>query len=116
MNYVNYNINGKIRIFVKEHTHVVVSCDTYQHLTLQLTVEDAKQFLTTVIYVKCNADEALELWDSLYTINNNFSMSWLVGGDFNVILCDEGKIGDFLHFLRSMKMLLSTLTHVNYMT
>lgn len=50
-----------------------------------------------MIYAKCNADE-LELWDSLYTINNNFYMSWLAGGDFNVILSDEEKIGG-LHVL-----------------
>lgn len=93
MNYVHCNINGKIRIFVKEHTYVGVICDTYQYLSLQLTAEDAKLFLTTVIYAKINVNETIELWDSLYTINKYFSMPWLVGVHFNVIRCDEGKIG-----------------------
>ncbi|WMV24325.1 hypothetical protein MTR67_017710 [Solanum verrucosum] len=98
MNYVNYNANGKIWVFVKEHTQVGVISDTDQQITLQLTLEDGKQFLTTVIYAKCSAEERLELWDSLYTINSNFSMPWMVGGDFNVILSEEEKIGGLAVF------------------
>ncbi|XP_075087582.1 uncharacterized protein LOC107807030 [Nicotiana tabacum] len=35
----------------------------------------------------------LELWDSLYYLASGIKLSWLVGGDFNVLLNEEEKIG-----------------------
>jgi len=93
MQYVNYNANGQIWIFINEQIQVGVVSDSDQQLSLQLTMADGRQFLVTVIYAKCSAAERLMLWDDLYALYDNYSMPWLVGGDFNVILSEEEKIG-----------------------
>ncbi|XP_049385889.1 uncharacterized protein LOC125850006 [Solanum stenotomum] len=93
MSYVNYNNNGQIWVFVKEHIHVGIISDTEQQLSLQLTLEDGNQVITTVVYAKCNANERLRLWDEIYSLSYNFSLPWIMGGDFNVIMGVEEKIG-----------------------
>lgn len=35
----------------------------------------------------------MSLWNDTYTNSNNLNMSWVIGGDFNIILNDEEKIG-----------------------
>lgn len=94
MQYVNYNANGQIWVFVKSGIQEGVISNSEQQLTLQLTLEDKNQILTTLVYDKCLADERLSLWDELYSIAYNYSSPWIVGGDFNVTLGDEEKIGD----------------------
>ncbi|XP_075087590.1 uncharacterized protein LOC142169603 [Nicotiana tabacum] len=47
----------------------------------------------TFIYAKCSALDKLKLWDSLYYLASNMKLPWLVGGDFNVLLNEEDKIG-----------------------
>ncbi|KAH0661787.1 hypothetical protein KY284_026718 [Solanum tuberosum] len=37
--------------------------------------------------------EKLQLWNAIYSINQSIVYPWLVGGDFNVILSPEEKIG-----------------------
>ncbi|XP_049357633.1 uncharacterized protein LOC125822286 [Solanum verrucosum] len=93
MSYVNYNSNDQIWSFIKEHIQVGIISDTEQQLPLQLTLEDGNQVITTVVYAKCNPNERLRLWDELYSISYNFSLPWIVGGDFNVIMGVEEKIG-----------------------
>ncbi|XP_015160507.1 uncharacterized protein [Solanum tuberosum] len=93
MNYVNYNVNGQIWVFVREHVHVGVISDSEQQLTLQLTLEDGAQILASAIYVKCTATERMLLWGDIYSISRDFTIPWMVGGDFNVILGEEEKIG-----------------------
>lgn len=66
---------------------------TDQQLTLQLTLEDGTQILSTVVYAKCTTHEKLSLWNDLYSLSQEFSLPWMVGGYFNVILWDEEKIG-----------------------
>ncbi|KAG5620341.1 hypothetical protein H5410_005559, partial [Solanum commersonii] len=65
MSYVNYNWNDRIW--------------------------GGNQVITTMIYAKCNANERLRLWDEIFSLSYNFS--WIVGGDFNVIMGVEEKIG-----------------------
>ncbi|KAH0758309.1 hypothetical protein KY290_021802 [Solanum tuberosum] len=48
MQYVNYNSNGQIWVFVKENIQVGVILDTTQQITLQLTLEDGKQIITSM--------------------------------------------------------------------
>lgn len=45
------------------------------------------------MYAKCDAYKRLELWDNIYNLSKRIFILWLVGGDFNVILSDEEKIG-----------------------
>ncbi|KAH0776353.1 hypothetical protein KY290_007764 [Solanum tuberosum] len=77
MRYVNYNTNGQIWVFIKE-----------------ATLDNRYQFMVTMVYAKCTALEKLCLWEDLYTIGLNFSLPWMVGGDFNVIMEEDEKIGN----------------------
>ncbi|XP_075087721.1 uncharacterized protein LOC142169718 [Nicotiana tabacum] len=47
----------------------------------------------TFVYAKCSAIERLELWDHLYYLASDMELPWLVGGDFNVLLHEDEKIG-----------------------
>ncbi|KAG5631193.1 hypothetical protein H5410_002910 [Solanum commersonii] len=81
MQYANYNQNGKIWVFIQEHVHVGVLSDSEQQLSLQLQYQETGQSLvTTFVYAKC--DEGISM-----------NLPWLVGGNFNVIINDEEKIG-----------------------
>ncbi|XP_060200359.1 uncharacterized protein LOC132628609 [Lycium barbarum] len=70
--------------------------------------------VVTMVYAKCSDVERIQLWDSLYLLANNMTALWLVGGDFNVILNEEEKIGglpvlpqeyeDFAFCLNSCKL------------
>ncbi|XP_049357066.1 uncharacterized protein LOC125821728 [Solanum verrucosum] len=96
MRYINYNTNGQIWVFIKEGTSVGVISDTKQQLTLQLTLDNGYQFMVTMVYAKCTALERLCLWEDLYTIGLDFSLPWMVGGDFNVIMEEDEKISGLL--------------------
>nr|XP_016459868.1 PREDICTED: uncharacterized protein LOC107783415 [Nicotiana tabacum] len=63
------NLNEKIWLFFD----VVVECE--------LVMETAQQ--------------RLELWDNLYYMKRDMELPWLVGGDFNVVLHEDEKIGGF---------------------
>ncbi|XP_060170476.1 uncharacterized protein LOC132601407 [Lycium barbarum] len=89
----NANYNGKIWYFVADNIVVEVLMDSPQHITLKLFLQDLNRHLiTTLVYAKCSASERLELWEDIYHLSNTLSCSWLIGGDFNVVLNDEEKI------------------------
>lgn len=46
-----------------------------------------------VVYAKCDKIERLALWDDIYSMYHNIRVSWMVGGDFNVIINKEKEIG-----------------------
>ncbi|XP_060211916.1 uncharacterized protein LOC132639487 [Lycium barbarum] len=54
---------------------------------------NGKIWYFVAVYAKCSASERIELWEDFYHLSNTLSCSWLVGGDFNVVLNDEEKIG-----------------------
>lgn len=54
------------------------------------------EVVVTLVYAKCNPDERLQLWESLYAISQDTLTSWLVVGDFNVITNEEEKLGGLL--------------------
>ncbi|XP_060196130.1 uncharacterized protein LOC132625487 [Lycium barbarum] len=90
----NANCNGKIWYFVADNINVEVLMDSPQQITLKLFLQDLNQHLiTTLVYAKCSASERIELWEDIYYLSNTLSSSWLIGGDFNVVLNDEEKIG-----------------------
>ncbi|KAK4726805.1 hypothetical protein R3W88_031722 [Solanum pinnatisectum] len=96
MQYVNYNANGKIWVFINSNIHVDVISNTRQQLSLLLTLEDGNQVVFYVVYAKCTANERIRLWDNLYYISHNFSLPWMVGGDFYPVLSEEEKIGGLI--------------------
>ncbi|KAH0742871.1 hypothetical protein KY290_030864 [Solanum tuberosum] len=45
------------------------------------------------VYARCNALDRLELWEELESIDEKDHYPWVVGGDFNVIVNEEEKLG-----------------------
>ncbi|XP_060190609.1 uncharacterized protein LOC132619859 [Lycium barbarum] len=94
MPYANSNCNGKIWFFVQDNVDVEVLLDTEQYITVKLQFQDFnKEMVVTIVYAKCSEVERMQLWDILYLLASNMTAPWLVGGDFNVILNEEEKIG-----------------------
>ncbi|XP_060183090.1 uncharacterized protein LOC132613048 [Lycium barbarum] len=68
--------------------------DTDQQLTLKLFNWNTDfDMIVTLVYAKCDRSERIELWDSMYNLASDMTLSWLVGGDFNVIVEEEEKYG-----------------------
>ncbi|KAH0778495.1 hypothetical protein KY290_004922 [Solanum tuberosum] len=53
-------------------------------------------FRNTAVYARCSALERLELWEQLEEIAENFTIPWLVGGNFNTIMDEAEKLGGLL--------------------
>ncbi|KAL2223898.1 UNVERIFIED_CONTAM: putative mitochondrial protein [Sesamum indicum] len=53
---------------------------------------DHEQFLHLPVYAKCDMVERRDLWASLRLISVG-SSPWIVGGDFNTVLCPEERSG-----------------------
>ncbi|XP_060190755.1 uncharacterized protein LOC132620046 [Lycium barbarum] len=88
------NVSGKIWAFIDEEYEVTVLMDTVQQLTLKLFNWDTDlDMIVTLVYAKCDRIERIELWDSMYNLASYMTLSWLVGGDFNVIVEEEEKYG-----------------------
>ncbi|XP_075103556.1 uncharacterized protein LOC142178124 [Nicotiana tabacum] len=88
------NINGKIWLFIDSVVEWELLIYTEQHVTIKVYHKDiGKYIIMTFVYAKCSSLERLELWDNLYNRANDMKMPWVVGGDFNVILSEEAKIG-----------------------
>ncbi|PHU24658.1 Protein TRIGALACTOSYLDIACYLGLYCEROL 1, chloroplastic [Capsicum chinense] len=94
LKYAIVNTNGKIWFFVDECINVEVINDDDQQITCRLMNQEGNtEMVVTLVYAKCTQSERLQLWDSLFQISHNFQVPWLVGGDFNVIVNDEEKMG-----------------------
>nr|XP_016471965.1 PREDICTED: uncharacterized protein LOC107794026 [Nicotiana tabacum] len=50
----------------------------------------------TFVYAKCSSLDRLELWDNLYYLAADMELPWVIGGDFNVVLHEDEKIGGLL--------------------
>uniref|UniRef100_M1CEI6 Non-LTR reverse transcriptase n=1 Tax=Solanum tuberosum TaxID=4113 RepID=M1CEI6_SOLTU len=110
------NCSGQIWIFTKD-VHVVVIEDSTQQMTLKVVHQNmGVEALVTVVYASCNAINREELWNSIQHISSHFSLPWLVGGDFNVILSPEEKWVGRRSIIRKMKILPIVLLLVVYMT
>ncbi|XP_060178137.1 uncharacterized protein LOC132608081 [Lycium barbarum] len=88
------NQNGKIWIFVDEAVQWDLVLYTEQQITLKLNHQDlGKDIIHTFVYAKCNEGERQELWNNLYQLAGSMNLPWIIGGDFNVILLEEEKLG-----------------------
>ncbi|XP_060210567.1 uncharacterized protein LOC132637503 [Lycium barbarum] len=69
-----------------------VSTRKKQQVTLQRTHPSLSQsVLVSVVYAKCDREEREELWESMVELANQHDLSWIIGGDFNVIVSYEEK-------------------------
>ncbi|XP_075103681.1 uncharacterized protein LOC142178249 [Nicotiana tabacum] len=88
------NINGKIWLFFDAVVEWELVEDTEQQVTVRVFHHDLGQhMMMTFIYAKCSAMDRLDLCDHLYYLASDMELPWLVGGDFNVILHEDEKIG-----------------------
>ncbi|XP_075098809.1 uncharacterized protein LOC142175728 [Nicotiana tabacum] len=88
------NINGQIWLFFDAVVEWELVEDTEQQVTVRVFHHDLGQhMMMTFVYAKCSAMERLDLWDHLYYLASDMELPWLVGGDFNVILHEDEKIG-----------------------
>lgn len=53
---------------------------------------NTRTFITTV-YTKCTTGERRDLWDIIHNMNNRVNGPWCVGGDFNIIMDLDEKLG-----------------------
>ncbi|XP_019251034.1 PREDICTED: uncharacterized protein LOC109229947 [Nicotiana attenuata] len=90
------NVSNKIWLFIDQKYDFDILFNMEQQITLKmLDIDSKKEIIITMVYAKCNAIERIELWDTLYSLASDMSLSWLVGGDFNVIWDEEEKFGGF---------------------
>lgn len=50
-------------------------------------------FIVTLVYAKYNNEDSLILWEDICQLSSHMEGPWLVGGDFNIVLNIEEKIG-----------------------
>ncbi|XP_059288673.1 uncharacterized protein LOC132042062 [Lycium ferocissimum] len=97
MNLANHNCNGKIWFFVTDGIEVDVLMDTDQQVTIKMLFQDSgKCMILNIVYAKCDAGERMVMWDNTYQLASFMDLPWMVGGDFNVIMHEEEKIGGLL--------------------
>ncbi|XP_016488047.2 uncharacterized protein LOC107808078 [Nicotiana tabacum] len=90
------NVSGKIWLLIDEDVEWELLIDTEQQLTIKVLHHGiGKHIIMTFVYSKCSSQERLELWNNLYYLASDMELPWVVGGDFNVILGEEEKIGGF---------------------
>jgi len=85
------NCSG-IFFFWREDWEGDIILDTVHQVTLKFS-RNGQNFLISVIYARCNAIDRLELWDELGNFVDMDRCPWIIGGDFNVILNEEEKLG-----------------------
>ncbi|XP_060177905.1 uncharacterized protein LOC132607846 [Lycium barbarum] len=106
MPYAGSNCNEKIWFFVQHNVDVEILLATEQSITVKLQFQEySKDMVVTMVYAKCSEVERLQLWDNLYLLASNMTSPWLVGGDFNVLLNEEEKIGGQQFCHKNMKIL-----------
>ncbi|XP_060182476.1 uncharacterized protein LOC132612168 [Lycium barbarum] len=94
MHQAGANCSGNIWFFVEENVDVEILSDTAQQITLKLFLQEHNLYLiTTLVYAKCDEVERMPPWDSIYQLAGSYDMPWMVGGDFNVVMNDQEKIG-----------------------
>ncbi|XP_059281373.1 uncharacterized protein LOC132035072 [Lycium ferocissimum] len=80
-------------LFLREMQNQIRKLENPNHPDFLQKENSGKVLVTTSVYAKCDANERLELSDSIYALSNNMNYPLLVGGDFNVITNKEEKIG-----------------------
>lgn len=82
------NTSRKIWFFQKDDWDAKVTMDIIQQVTVKFTF-NSKSFIISTIYAIYNVNDRQELWDELQSIRPTGDISWIVRGDFNVILNED---------------------------
>ncbi|KAH0642539.1 hypothetical protein KY290_034120 [Solanum tuberosum] len=93
--------NGQICLFWKGNHQTMIVANTDQQITIKKFYSPANYDLyVTIVYAKCTSGERHELWTDLNKVHNTIPGPWYIGGDFNVILDPEEKMGGKTHKMR----------------
>ncbi|KAL0327393.1 UNVERIFIED_CONTAM: hypothetical protein Sangu_1817300 [Sesamum angustifolium] len=97
------NSNSKIWCFMKEeiNCNVLTSQERFIHILIAFDFWQSG-FLCTWVYAKHTRPERWQLWDALRTINQGDD-PWLLGGDFNIILCCSERKGGVTPKIKTME-------------
>ncbi|XP_070002484.1 uncharacterized protein LOC142165969 [Nicotiana tabacum] len=88
------NINGKIWLFFDDAVVWELVMETEQQVTIKLYHQDIGLYIMfTFVYDKCSSLERMELRNNMYYLASDMELPWVVGGDFNVVLYEDEKIG-----------------------
>ncbi|XP_059310266.1 uncharacterized protein LOC132061469 [Lycium ferocissimum] len=120
------NYNGKIWIFIDSEIQWEILMNTDQQITLKVHYPNlGTSIISTFVYATCDAGERSELWDNLYHLASAMVLPWMVGGDCNVILSDEEKLGglpvtlneceDFAFYINSYELFDTGSPYLNFM-
>ncbi|XP_060211849.1 uncharacterized protein LOC132639421 [Lycium barbarum] len=116
MTHAGVNNSGKLWYFIEDNVDVEVISDSVQQVSLKLVFLDRnKTLVITLVYAKCDERETLQLWEDIYNVAGSTNSPWLVGGDFNVVLHEDEKLGrvpvqpqdykDFAFYVNSCELL-----------
>ncbi|XP_060210726.1 uncharacterized protein LOC132637688 [Lycium barbarum] len=103
MKYLGYqhcisNPNGKLWIFWNGDHQTVVVDSTDQQITIKkFYIPLNCDLFITAVYAKCTPSERQDLWADLINVHNKIQGPWCIGGDFNVILDPDEKLGGKPH-------------------
>ncbi|KAH0720330.1 hypothetical protein KY285_005138 [Solanum tuberosum] len=94
---MEYNIQqiSKVRDLSPRHTNSLKIRANKGKTTIPLQAPDELDHYRRklAVYTRCNALYRLELWDELASIVEDNQIPWIIGGDFNVIVNEEEKLG-----------------------
>ncbi|XP_070034183.1 uncharacterized protein [Nicotiana tomentosiformis] len=91
------NANGKIWCFWKNLNQTTIIANEEQHISIKFEDDmDNPPVVITSVYAKCTSRERKNLWINLEDILAIYG-PWCIGGDFNVILEPEEKLGGRPH-------------------
>lgn len=92
------NDNGKIWCFWKNVNQATVIANEEQQISIKM--DDGRtnpSVFITAVYAKCTSRERKDLWCNLEDISLAIDGPWCIGGDFNVILEPDEKLGGMPH-------------------
>ncbi|KAG5631198.1 hypothetical protein H5410_002915 [Solanum commersonii] len=88
---------GKRRSAPNEALHALVTHQVLQEKVQTSNQENISREDSNEINIEDGEEEEtverLRLWKDIYAIGDNHSLPWMVGGDFNVVMGEEEKIG-----------------------
>ncbi|XP_012853646.1 PREDICTED: uncharacterized protein LOC105973172 [Erythranthe guttata] len=102
LGYPNYHAGDKIWIFWSTDFAVNIFSVTDQAITMMAHGLISSTWITFV-YASCNRDERRQLWDTILSLSDVCTGSWIVGGDFNIILHLDEKNGGNAADLRGIQ-------------
>lgn len=93
----NFNLNGKVRIWLAWKPgayHLDVTHMTNQLIHCKATqLATNKRFYLTMVYGMNHEQQRHHLWRELQDISTHMTEAWCIMGDFNAVMHKEDRIG-----------------------